>query len=129
MTKQKLKKEVNNFYAALGEVCPKYKNIGVATDDLCDTLVLYEVLCDIKDNMYAYEGTEKLYYQILWFMNQQKIIHKIGIVAIIIGFILMLGTAGASDRNSIPFNQIMVQLVISLGIMVLGFIIIKKVEE
>lgn len=53
-----------------------------------------------------------------------------GVVSIA-GFILILGTAGASDLESIPMDQVLTQSLVGLGLLVLGFIgyqIIKEVE-
>lgn len=47
------------------------------------------------------------------------------------GFILILGTAGASDLESIPMDQVLTQSLVGLALLVLGFIgyqIIKEVE-
>ena len=52
-----------------------------------------------------------------------------GIIIIAIGFLLILGTAGASDLGDIGFRQIISQTVMGLGISTVGFIIIKIVNK
>lgn len=121
--------EVNQFYRVLGTVCPKYKNISVTTDDLKDDHILSEVLYDLEDNVYTYEGAMELYYEVQRLKDKHKVIKTIGVILMVVGFVFMLGTAGASDLNTIPFAQIMIQLIMSLSITALGFIIIKKLED
>lgn len=115
--------EVNQFYKTLGTVCPKYKNINVTTEDLKDEFILSEVLYDLEDNVYVYEGAEELYDKMQHLVHKKKATYNIGRVLIVIGFLLMLGTAGASDLNNISFNQIITQLAISLCITMFGLMI------
>lgn len=51
---------------------------------------------------------------------------KIAATLITAGFILMLGTAGASDLNTIPFSQIVYQVLGSLVMAGAGFAILAK---
>ena len=41
------------------------------------------------------------------------------------GFVVMIGTAGASDCNSIDFNRIIIQSIIASVLMLVGFIGLK----
>lgn len=43
--------------------------------------------------------------------------NRVKIILMTIGFLIILGTAGASDLNSISFEQLMIQ--ISIGLMLL----------
>jgi membrane-associated PAP2 superfamily phosphatase len=129
-------REINTFYRVLGTECPKYRNIRVTEDDLKNELILSEVLYDLEDNVYVYEGAEELYHDIIHRNNKKRSICNavtiIGITLIIAGFLLVLGTAGASDLNTIPFSQMILQTIIGLGITIVGFItlkIINKMEE
>lgn len=38
-----------------------------------------------------------------------------------LGFWLLIGTAGASDINSLTFNRVLIQSLIGLGMLVVGF--------
>lgn len=121
--------EVNQFYQTLGTVCPKYKGIKVDVNDLMNDNILSEILYDIEDNIYVYEGAEELRNFIKHQRHKQslgyKIIQTIGTILITLGFVFILGTAGASDNDAISFAQIIIQIVISFGISMLGFIIKK----
>lgn len=44
------------------------------------------------------------------------------------GFLLMVSTAGNSDLDLISFNQIVTQLLIALGLMLVGYVGIKMEE-
>lgn len=125
--------EINQFYRILGTECPKYKNIRVTENDLKDENILSEVLYDIEDNVYVYEGAEELYHDIRYYVNKKntayKIIKFIGVTLMIFGFIFMLGTAGATDLNTISFQQTIIQSIISLSAVILGLAIINKMEE
>jgi hypothetical protein len=127
--------KINQFYSTLGTVCPKYKNISVTADDLKDDDVLSEVLYDLEDNAYAYEGATELYRDIVRRTNKKRqicnVIGVIGAIVIALGFFLMVGTEGASYLDNIPLSQIIVQSIIGLAIMAFGFItlvIAKKLE-
>ena len=128
--------EINQFYRILGTECPKYRNISVTAEDLKDEHVLSEVLYDLEDNVYVYEGAEELAYKIQHSISRKVAICNavgiVGIVFITLGFLLILGTAGASDLGKIGFSQIISQVIIGFGIITVGFIIIiiiNKVEE
>lgn len=55
-------------------------------------------------------------------MKKIRIITKyICVIASVIGFILVLGTAGASDLESIPVEQILTQSLVGMALFVLGF--------
>jgi hypothetical protein len=111
-------------------VCPKYKGIKVDVNDLMNDSILSEILYDIEDNMTVYEGAEELRNFIKHQRHKQnigyKIIQTIGTILITLGFVFILGTAGASDNDAISFAQIIIQIVISFGISTLG-LIIKKI--
>lgn len=121
--------EVNQFYQTLGTVCPKYKGIKVDVNDLMNDNILSEILYDIEDNIYVYEGAEELRNFIKHQRHKQNIVYKImqtiGTILITLGFVFILGTAGASDNDAISFTQIIIQIVISFGISMLGFFIKK----
>lgn len=51
----------------------------------------------------------------------KKIIRAIAILICIAGFILMIGTAGASDLDIISFKQIIIRSMISIFMMFSGF--------
>lgn len=53
--------------------------------------------------------------------RRRKILGIISSVFLIIGFTIMLGTAGASDCDMIPFWRIAVQSLVGLTIFVSGF--------
>jgi hypothetical protein len=110
-------------------VCPKYKNIKVSANDLADDYVVSEILCDVEDHNCTYESAIDLCRQLKHIKKTHRVLKAIGVVLMIVGFILMLGTAGASDLNSIPFTQIIVQATISLCVSALGLMIIKKMED
>jgi hypothetical protein len=121
--------EVNQFYQTLGTVCPKYKGIKVDVNDLMNDNILSEILYNIEDNI-CVEGAEELRNFIKHQRHKQniryKIIQTIGTILITLGFVFILGTAGASDNDAISFAQIIIQIVISFGISMLG-LIIKKI--
>lgn len=121
--------KINDFYRRLGSVCPKYKNIRVTPEDLGDEYVLSEILYDVEDNIYTYEGAAELCHKLRHIKKTHSGIKTIGKVMMIIGIIFMLGTAGASDLDTISLTQTMIQLVISLSVTTLGFIINKKMED
>ena len=50
---------------------------------------------------------------------------NIGYVIVAIGFLLMLGTAGASDIDLISFGQIVIQSIIGLCLMAMGLLLVK----
>lgn len=132
----KIIREINTFYRVLGTECPKYKNIRVTESDLKNEHILSEVLYDIEDNVYVYEGAEELCHDIRHYTNTRKYIYNavkvLGITLIIAGVLLILGTAGESDLNGMPFAQIISQITMGAGISTLGFIatkIIKKLED
>lgn len=129
-------REINNFYRVLGTECPKYKNIRVTEDDLKNEFILSEVLYDIEDNVYVYEGAEELCRDIKHHTNKRKYIYNavkvIGTTMLITGILLIIGTAGESDLNNMPFAQIISQITMGFGMSTLGFIttkIIKKLED
>ncbi len=128
--------EINKFYQTLGTVCPKYRNVSVTAEELKNENVLSEVLYDLKDNVYAYEGAEELSHKIQRCTNRKRAIcnavSAIGAIVIALGFFMMIGTEGASYISNISLSQIIIQSVISLGVIMLGLIIIiiaKKLEE
>lgn len=129
----KITNEVNQFYKVLGTECPKYKNIRVTKDDLKDENILSEVLYDIKDNVYVYEGAQELYRNIKHHTNRKRSICNavtiMGITLIVAGLLLVLGTAGASDLNNIPFSQIISQTIIGFGVSTIGFITLKIINK
>lgn len=45
------------------------------------------------------------------------------------GFVVMIGTAGASDCNSIDFNRIIMQSIIASVLMLVGFIGLKLSDQ
>lgn len=51
----------------------------------------------------------------------KKIIRAIAILVCIAGFVLMIGTAGASDFDMISFKQIVIRSMISIFMMFSGF--------
>lgn len=51
----------------------------------------------------------------------KKIIRNIAYFICFAGFVLMLGTAGASDLNIITFKQIVIRGIISIAMLVIGF--------
>jgi hypothetical protein len=124
---KQIAQEINQFYRVLGTECPKYRNITVTAKDLKNENILSEVLYDIEDNIYVYEGAEELSHKIRHSTSKKKAIHSIGIIFIALGFIFVLGTAGASDLGEISFGQIISQIAIGFGISTVGFII-KKME-
>jgi hypothetical protein len=125
-------REINNFYRILGTVCPKYKNIRVTENDLKDENILSEVLYDIEDNVYVYEGAEELYHDIKYYTNKKRYIYNavkvIGTTLIIIGLFALLGTAGASDLGNISISQILIQILLGVIIFALGLITLNKME-
>ena len=48
---------------------------------------------------------------------------------ILIGFLLMLFTAGASDLNTLTFTDMFVRVLIGLGLVVVGFKGMRGVER
>ncbi len=45
-----------------------------------------------------------------------------------IGIFMFIGTAGASDANSIPFSQIIVQIIISIAFILVGYFGLKFIK-
>ena len=129
MNRRMVAYEVNQFYKTLGTECPKYKNIKVTTKDLDDEFILSEILYDVEDDVYVYEGANELSNKLRHINKSHKIAKAIGIAFILIGFIFMLGTAGASDLGNISLIQTIVQAAISLGVVALGLVVISKTEE
>lgn len=50
----------------------------------------------------------------------KKVLNYLGATIGMLGALLLVGTAGAAEWGSITFGQAIVQLIISIGIMVLG---------
>lgn len=55
----------------------------------------------------------------------KKFCHWIFGLCAFAGFIFMIGTAGASDCNSIDFRQIVIQSLIALALILIGYIGLK----
>lgn len=53
---------------------------------------------------------------------------KIKIALMLIGFFIILGTAGASDLGNITFKQTTIQLIFGLILWVVSFLIPKRGE-
>lgn len=51
----------------------------------------------------------------------KKIIRNISYTVCFAGFVLMLGTAGASDLNTITFEQIVIRGIIAMIMVIVGF--------
>lgn len=47
-------------------------------------------------------------------------------LSIVVGFILLIGTAGSLDLNSISFKTGLIQSLVSLGLISLGFLGLAK---
>lgn len=54
--------------------------------------------------------------------RRRKILGIVSSTFLLVGFAIMLGTAGASDCNIIPFWRIVVQSLIGLAIFASGFL-------
>ena len=52
----------------------------------------------------------------------KKVCSKIFGVCALLGFVVMLGTAGASDLDTLSFEKIVIQSALGLVLMVVGFI-------
>lgn len=52
----------------------------------------------------------------------KKFCHWLFGLCMLAGFIFMIGTAGASDCNLIDFRQIVIQSLIALALVIIGFI-------
>jgi hypothetical protein len=126
-------REINQFYRIIGTECPKYKNIRVTKDDLKDEFILSEVLYDIEDNVYVYEGADELYEDVKYYADKKRYIYNavkaIGIICIVIGFLTILGTAGASDLGQISMSQIISQISMGLIVAIVGFITIGGIKK
>lgn len=48
-----------------------------------------------------------------------------GLVLGVIGFVILLGTAGASDCNSLPFDKIVKHAVFGLTMLLVGFVMMR----
>lgn len=55
----------------------------------------------------------------------KKVCHWIFGLCVFASFVLMIGTAGSSDLNLIDFKQIVIQSLIALALMLIGFIGLK----
>lgn len=55
----------------------------------------------------------------------KKICHGVFGLCAFAGFMFMVGTAGASDCNMIDFTQVVIQGLIALALMLIGFIGLK----
>ena len=55
----------------------------------------------------------------------KKVCHRIFGLCAFGGFMFMVGTAGASDCNLIDFRQIVIQSLIGLALVIIGFIGLK----
>lgn len=62
-------------------------------------------------------------------MLKLKALKYVGIAVMVIGFLLALGTAGASDLNTIGWAQIVRQLLISAAMMVVGGFVSYAIED
>ena len=58
-----------------------------------------------------------------------KVIKWIGFLVLALGFVLMLGTAGASDLDTITFEVIVIRMLISLAMMGIGFCVTYIIEK
>ena len=58
-----------------------------------------------------------------------KAIKVIGFLVLAFGFVLMLGTAGASDVNTISFDEIVIRMLISVAMMGIGFGVTYIIEK
>lgn len=57
------------------------------------------------------------------------IVRNIAVLVCVAGFVLMLGTAGASDCNMISFKQIIIRGMISIAMMFGGFSIARIMDN
>lgn len=55
----------------------------------------------------------------------KKVCHWIFGLCMLAGFIIMIGTAGASDCNAIDFRQTVIQSLIALALIFIGLIGLK----
>lgn len=129
MNKRIIAYEVNQFYKTLGNVCPKYKNVRIKAEDLAKELTLSDIIYDIEGNSNVYESATELRAKLNGIKRKHKIARGIGSILAAVGFICILGTAGASDLGNISLVQTVVQAVISLGVSALGLAVIKKMED
>ena len=129
MNKRMVAYEVNQFYRTLGNVCPKYKNVRISAEDLAKELTLSDIIYDIEGNSNVYESATELRAKLNGIKRKYRIARGIGSILAAVGFICILGTAGASDLGNISLVQTVVQAAISLGAVVLGLAIISKTEE
>ena len=58
-----------------------------------------------------------------------KVIKWIGMALMVCGFVLMLGTAGASDIDAICIDMAIVRGVIALAMVVIGYGVIYIIEK
>ena len=58
----------------------------------------------------------------------RKVVHKVSGLCLIAGIVLMLGTAGASDINSIDFKTTVIQAGIALVLSLTGYYVFRLTE-
>lgn len=58
----------------------------------------------------------------------RKIVHKFSGLSLLAGIVLILGTAGASDINSIDFKTTLIQSGIALTLLITGYYGLKVTE-
>ena len=59
----------------------------------------------------------------------RKVLVYTGATLITLGALAILGTAGASDQNTITFEQSIVQVLISSGVIAVGGVAVKVAAE
>ncbi len=133
MNKKILKNKINRFYATLATVDIAYDNCIVSTEDLNNISVLNEVLYDLEDNFFTFEGIYELHRQVLKHMHKietyKKTCCNVAIAIGIVGILLAIGIAGSDQLGSISFLNTLIGSGISLGLMGIGSILYIKGEN
>lgn len=126
MNKRLLKKQLNHFYSCLALEDKTYENCHITMADLGNKECLAEILYDLNDNYFTYEGTSTLCRKVEHLLHRHNKIDTISKMIIGVGLAIMIGTVGAGDLNTISYAQIVAQSLISISIMGIGFILYKR---
>ncbi len=128
MNKKLLKRQLNHFYSCLALEDKTYENYHITLSDLNNTECLAEIMHDLEGNYFTYEGTSTLCRKVECLLHRHKKLDIVSKIIIGLGLALGIGTVGAGDLNTISYTQIVIQSLISICIMGIGLLLLKREE-